>query len=165
MYEEPDSCLQAYSAGYAVWYEPSIAIFHDASPLQRNVISRHHFNARNELWSVILRCPLPHCLWVAPYRVVRQFIHAASNGWTWVWNEPRWWASAAVGITQCLRQRRPVPWKIYWNWMKLTRRPVAAYDDVLRRFYTVANRQQTDTLTTKFETSAEYNPLTASGES
>jgi GT2 family glycosyltransferase len=151
MYEEPDSCLQAYSAGYAVWYEPSIAIFHDASPLQRNVISRHHLNARNELWSVILRCPLPHCVWVAPYRVLRQFVHAASNGWAWVRKEPLWWISAALGVGQCLRQRQPVAWRIYWNWMNLTRRPVVAYDDVLRRFYTIAYRQQTGNLSTNSE--------------
>lgn len=144
MYEEPDSCLQAYGAGYAVWYEPSILVFHHASPIERNVIGRHHLNARNELWSVILRCPFPHYLWVGPYRIGRQFVFAASHGWMWVRKEPQWWVSAARGIGECLDKRRPLPWKIYWNWMNLSRRPVADYPDMLRRFSTVASRTQSD---------------------
>jgi GT2 family glycosyltransferase len=144
MYEEPDSCLQAYGAGYAAWYEPSILIFHHASPVERNVIYRHHLNARNEFWSVIMRCPLPHCLWVAPYRATRQIIHAASNGWPWVKKEPDWWLAAASGISQCWRERRPVPWKVYWSWMNLTRRPALVYDEVLSRFYTLRKRRSTD---------------------
>jgi GT2 family glycosyltransferase len=151
-YEEPDSCLQSYSKGYGVWYEPSILIFHLASPVERDVIGFHHRHARNEFWSVILRCPLPYCLWVAPYRVVRQFVYAASNGWAWVRKEPHWWASAATGIGQCMKQRRPVPWKIYWNWMILTRRPVARYDELLHRFSTIRKRRATEKLITSVET-------------
>jgi len=143
MYEEPDSCLQAYSAGFGVWYEPSIAVFHHASPIERNAIGRHHLNARNELWSVILRCPLPHCLWVAPYRIVRQFIYAASNGWDWVRVEHRWWASAAGGIGECLKKRETARWKIYWNWMRLTRKPAFTHDEMAKRFCIPSGAQRT----------------------
>ena len=141
MYEEPDSCLQAYGAGYAAWYEPSITVFHHASPVQRSEIGRHHLNARNELWSVILRCPLPHILWIGPFRIFRQFAYAMSNGWSWVRVEPRWWMSAASGFWECLRERKPIPWQIYWSWMRLARSPVFSLEEMSDRFYTVANRR------------------------
>src|SRR6266576_2063619 len=58
-YEEPDYALQCYAAGYAVWFEPSLPIRHHLAEANRNRFRFHQSNARNEIWSVWLRCPWP----------------------------------------------------------------------------------------------------------
>jgi GT2 family glycosyltransferase len=124
MYEEPDYALQCYAAGLAVWFEPSLSIRHHLSPLGRAEIRRHHQNARNELWSVWMRCPLPWLPVVSLFRICTQFRHACSQGLQWAFREPVWWYEALAGIGNCLSARQPVPWSHYYSWMRLARRPV-----------------------------------------
>lgn len=123
MYEEPDYALQCYSLGYAVQLEPDIYIRHHLSGAQRQPMNRHHLNARNELWSVVLRCPFPQILAVLPFRIWRQFAYALSEGGQWAQNEWRWWMAALKGFGRCWKHRRPVPWSLYYRWMKLSRSP------------------------------------------
>jgi GT2 family glycosyltransferase len=134
MYEEPDFCLQTYANGYVVQQIPSIKILHRYTHVGRNMIGRHHQHARNELLSVLIRCPFPHVFWVASYRILRQLIFAASNGINWVIHEPSWWWRALLGSRKALAQRRPVPWNIYWNWMCLARRPITSANELATRF-------------------------------
>ncbi|HET9367368.1 MAG TPA: glycosyltransferase family A protein [Candidatus Udaeobacter sp.] len=124
MYEEPDFALQCYGLGYEVWFRPSPAIRHHVTPVQRNELRRHHLNARNELWSVLMRCPFPQVIPVALFRVWRQFRYACTEGIVWAIQEPRWWLSAALGTPRCLRCRQPIPWRTYYGWMKLARQPL-----------------------------------------
>lgn len=141
MYEEPDFCLQTYANGYGVLYYPDIKILHRYSHVGRNMIGRHHQHARNEFLSVLMRCPFPHVLWVASYRVARQFIYAATESIEWVVQEPVWWWRAAKCLPAALKQRKPVPWSIYWNWMRLARNPLPVDHEVIARvFPTVAAR-------------------------
>ena len=121
MYEEPDYALQCYALGYEVRFEPSLPVRHHVSTNQREPIKRHHLNARNELWSVLMRCPFPYVMGVALFRIWRQFRYACSEGFGWAINEPRWWLSALRGIPECVRNRHAVPWRIYYAWMKLAR--------------------------------------------
>ena len=121
MYEEPDYALQCYALGYEVRFEPSLRIRHHVSPVQREPVRRHHFNARNELWSVWMRCPFPQLIVVSLFRMGRQFRYACSEGLSWAMREPQWWCSALGGIAACWRHRSPVPWPIYFAWMKLAR--------------------------------------------
>ena len=88
-YAEPDFCLQTYGAGYGVLYVPEIEVRHRFTHTLRDMKARHHKNARNEFWSVVLRCPFPHVLGVGSYRILRQLIFAASNGWSWLKEEPK----------------------------------------------------------------------------
>ena len=134
MYEEPDFCLQTYANSYVVQQIPSIRILHRYTHVGRNMIRRHHQHARNELLSVLMRCPFPHVFWVASYRILRQLIFAASNGINWVIHEPSWWWRALLGSRNALAQRRPVPWNIYWNWMRLARRPITSANELASRF-------------------------------
>ncbi len=131
MYEEPDFCLQTYANQFAVLYEPAIKILHRYSHVGRNMIGRHHQHARNELLSVIIRCPFPHVLWVAAYRVARQFIYAASKGLVWVVREPVWWWKTANDLSRALKDRKPVPWPVYWQWMRLARNPIPVVENQL----------------------------------
>lgn len=132
-YEEPDYALQVYALGKGVWFEPSAIIRHHLSPMNRDDLRTHHFNARNELWSVWMRCPWPWLPVVSLFRLLRQFGYACTQGWEWVRQEPRWWLAALGGWKSCLKQRRPVVWNTYLAWMRLARRPLytrAEFGDV-----------------------------------
>lgn len=133
-YAESDYCLQLYAAGYAVWFEPSLHIRHHFTSHQRNMQSRHLLNARNELWSVLMRCPSPQILVIVPLRVLRQFIFALTQGWSWLRKEPKWWWDALKGLRECLSHREPIRWREYWSWVRLARRPAFAIQELEYRF-------------------------------
>src|SRR5881227_873573 len=73
MYEEPDYALQCVAAGYDVLYSPIVTIRHHYSGRVRSEMSNHHRHARNEFWSVLLRCPFLYAPGVALYRALSQF--------------------------------------------------------------------------------------------
>ena len=133
-YAESDYSLQLYANGYAVRFEPSLSIRHHFTPKERNMLTRHWLNARNELWSVLLRCPMPYVVGVVPLRVIRQFIFALGKGFGWWSREYRWWIPAAAGVRRCLAQRRPIPWKIYSAWLCLARKPALSLDELKASF-------------------------------
>jgi len=136
-YEEPDYALQCYAAGYAVWFEPSLTIRHHQAAANRSPFRFHQSNARNEIWSVWLRCPWPWLPLVSLFRIWRQFRYACTEGWTWALQEPLWWAAALPGIRSCWRSRRPLPWQIYFAWMRLARHPIYTLSDLCAKFSAV----------------------------
>jgi GT2 family glycosyltransferase len=119
MYEEPDYALQCVAAGYDVLFSPAVTIRHHYSGQARDEIRIHHRHARNELWSVLLRCPFPYAPAVAVYRVLSQFWYACRRGFGWVIREPVWWWQAVAGIPHCLAKRQPVSWASYKHWLRL----------------------------------------------
>jgi len=123
-YDEPDLCLRCLAAGWQVWYETSLTIRHYFTSAQRNEIRTHHNHARNELWSVWMRCPMPQLFAVSLFRIARQFGYAGKRGWRWVVREPAWWVKAIRGLPRCWRNRQPIPWPRYRAWMELIRRPI-----------------------------------------
>jgi GT2 family glycosyltransferase len=123
-YEEPDFALRCVAGGWQVRNEPSLLVRHHFTGSQRNEIRTHQRHARNEFWSVLLRCPMPQLPAVALFRCLRQLGYAARRGPRWIVQEPQWWRQALGGIGQCLEQRRPVPWRLYLAWMRLVRRPI-----------------------------------------
>lgn len=125
-YEEPDFVLRCVSTGWQVRLEPSLLIRHHFTPVQRNELRTHQRHARNELWSVFLRCPAPQLFAVAIFRIVRQFTYAWKRGLGWAMREPMWWLAALRGLPQCLRERKPLPWAKYRAWMELVRTPLAS---------------------------------------
>jgi len=133
-YEEPDYALQCYAAGYAVWFEPSLPIRHHLAAANRSPFRFHQSNARNEIWSVWLRCPWPWLPLVSLFRVWRQFRYACTEGWSWALQEPLWWVAALSGIGSCWRARRPLPWQIYFAWMRLARNPIYTVSDLRQVF-------------------------------
>ena len=135
-YEEPDFALRCVNAGWQVRFEPCITVRHHFSSLERNEIRTHQRHARNELWSVLLRCPMPQLLAVAPFRVWRQFLYACKRGWPWVWREPHWWWQFLGGISRCLSARSPLAWRQYRAWMGLVRTPLTDEAEWNARFGT-----------------------------
>jgi GT2 family glycosyltransferase len=81
-----------------------------------------------------MRCPFPQILLIAPLRVLRQFMYAVTQGWSWWRREPRWWLDAVGGVGKCLENRRPIRWREYWAWVRLARRPAFAISDLEYRF-------------------------------
>ncbi|HTF16037.1 MAG TPA: glycosyltransferase [Burkholderiales bacterium] len=136
MYEEPDFALRCVCAGWQVRFETCVTIRHHWSSVQRNEMRNHQRHARNELWSVFLRCPMPWLLAVAPFRVWRQFLYARKRGWSWVWREPRWWWQCLDGISRCLRERTALAWPRYRAWMQLVRAPLENAADWEAKFGT-----------------------------
>jgi GT2 family glycosyltransferase len=123
-YEEPDFALRCVAAGWEVRYETGATIRHHFTGTQRSEIRTHQRHARNELWSVLLRCPAPHLFAVAAFRVLRQFGYASHRGAGWAVREPRWWLDFLRGIPRCLATRAPLPWNRYLAWMRLLRAPI-----------------------------------------
>ena len=124
MYEEPDYALQCYALGFGVWFEPTLRVRHYLTASRRQPLSRHHLHARNELWSVWLRCPWPWLPFMVAYRICRQLIFAVSQGFYWAIREPIWWVMAMAGWRNLVKNRRPVPSRVYRAWLRLNREPI-----------------------------------------
>jgi GT2 family glycosyltransferase len=133
-YEEPDFALRCVAAGYQVRLETGVTIRHHYTQVQRNELRTHHFHARNELWSILLRCPFPQLFAVAPFRIARQFGYACHRGLHWALHEPQWWLRSLTGLGRCWRERKPLPWRSYLEWMRLLRRPITSESEWLARF-------------------------------
>jgi len=119
MYEEPDYALQCIAAGYDVLFSPIVTIRHHYSGKVRSELRNHHRHARNELWSVLLRCPFPYVVPVAIYRAATQFGYAWHRGGRWLLREPLWWWSALKAFPWLFRKRQPVHWSAYKKWLSL----------------------------------------------
>jgi GT2 family glycosyltransferase len=128
-YEEPDYALQCLAAGHAVYHFTGATIRHHYTPLKRNEMRTHHRHARNEQWSAWRRCPFPEVLAVSLYRALSQLNYARKRGLGWVVREPRWWPMAWRGLPAMRAARRPISRRVYRNWMKLVRRPIATAEE------------------------------------
>lgn len=120
-YEEPDFALQCWASGWTVRFQPGLHIRHEYTAVNRNEIRTHHFHARNEQWSVWLRCPWPWWPLVSLRRAAGQFRYACRRGPDWIVREPLWWGRALAGFARAWRERRPVPWPVYRRWLRLLR--------------------------------------------
>ncbi|MBA3960655.1 MAG: glycosyltransferase [Chthoniobacterales bacterium] len=134
MYEEPDYALQCYALGFGVWFEPTLRVRHYLASSRDDQMPRHHLQARNEVWSVWLRCPLPWVLVMTIYRVARQFLFAALQGFGWAMREPYWWKMAVCNLRQVIKNRRAVSSRIYFGWLRLGRKPEGSARDLSRIF-------------------------------
>jgi GT2 family glycosyltransferase len=123
-YEEPDFALRCVAAGWEVRYETAVTVRHHFTATERNEMRTHQRHARNELWSVLLRCPVPQLFAVAAFRAARQFGYAWRRGLSWAIREPQWWLAFLGEIPRCLAARAPLPWSRYVAWMKLLRTPL-----------------------------------------
>lgn len=128
-YEEPDLALRCVAARLEVRFEPALTVRHHYTGVGRNEMRTHHFHARNELWSVMMRCPAPHLFSVAAFRLVRQLGYARKRGMPWLLREPVWWGRFLRGLPRALARREPIPWPRYRAWMELVRRPVFSADE------------------------------------
>ena len=133
-YEEPDFALRCCAAGWQARHETSLTIRHHFTGVQRDEVRTHQRHARNELWSVLMRCPAPQLFAVALFRLARQAGYAASRGASWLMREPQWWWACLAGAPRCLATRCPLPWKKYRAWMELVRNPIESREEWIAKF-------------------------------
>jgi GT2 family glycosyltransferase len=122
MYEEPDYAIQCIANGWEVRYFPQITIRHHFTGTGRSEVRNHHRHARNELWSALIRCPMPYVLGIILYRICSQSLYAAKRGPAWLIREPLWWLQALKGLPRALRYRKPLSWNGYRKWLELPSR-------------------------------------------
>ena len=133
-YEEPDFALRCCASGWQVRHETALTIRHHFTSAMRNEMRTHHRHARNELWSVLMRCPATALFGVALFRIARQAGYAASRGGAWLLREPKWWCDVPGGLSPCLEKRAPLPWRKYRAWMELVRRPIQSREEWIAKF-------------------------------
>ncbi len=133
-YDEPDFSVRCVCAGWQIRYEPSLTFRHHYSSAQRSELRMHQTHARNEIWSVIMRCPAPQLFMVAAFRAARQFTYACRRGFGWALREPQWWLACVAGVPRCLAERHPLPWRKYRDWMHLVRVPIHDETEWLSKF-------------------------------
>jgi GT2 family glycosyltransferase len=119
MYEEPDYALQCVAAGFEVLFTPVITIRHHWSGRGRNEIRTHHQHARNAIWSAAMRCPFPFVVPIIGLKIIAQFRFAVDRGLAWIFREPYWWGQALAGLPSILKNRKPVSWAGYRQWLRL----------------------------------------------
>lgn len=122
-YEEPDFTLQCIAAGWSTRFHTGLLIRHHYSGANRNEVRIHHLHARNEFWSVLMRCPSPWWPLVALKRAAGQFAYACNRGPRWIVREPVWWWRALGGAPRAWSLRQPVTWAAYRKWRILLRNP------------------------------------------
>jgi GT2 family glycosyltransferase len=118
MYEEPDYALQCVANGWDVRFCPQVTIRHHWVGRERSEMTNHQRHARNELWSTVMRCPMPQALAMVIYRMGSQARYAAKRGLGWLVREPVWWWQALRGVPQALGRRSPVSWEGYLRWLR-----------------------------------------------
>lgn len=123
-YEEPDFSLRCIAEGYTVVFTPEVTVRHHYTQRNRNEIRIHHFHARNEQWSIWMRCPFLLAVPVAIFRAMRQLRYASSRGIAWLLREPVWWLACLRGLPRALKNRQTVSIRGYLKWMRILRRPV-----------------------------------------
>lgn len=121
MGDETDFSLRCIAAGYEIRRAGHITIRHHWSGTGRNEMRNHHRHARNEQWSIWKLCPFPWIVGVSLFRAVRQAQYAAKRGLRWLVREPDWWSAALSKLAARWKLRKTVPWKTYWQWMRLIR--------------------------------------------
>ncbi len=122
-YEEPDFAVRVIAAGFRIRFEPSLTVRHHYTTQLRDELRTHQFHARNELWSVVMRCPLLPLPGICAFRIIRQLYYAVRRGPRWLLHEPRWCFRALAGLNRPLKERRPLSWPNYRRWLRLVHKP------------------------------------------
>ncbi|MEM7145834.1 MAG: glycosyltransferase [Verrucomicrobiota bacterium] len=117
-YEEPDFSIQCHSRDSQIVLDPNYTIRHRYTAAERNELHTHRFHARNEIWSILLRCPWWLVLPVAAVRLACQFLYAVGRGPRWALTEPIWWIRCLSGVPKAIAHRKSVPTCAYLSWLK-----------------------------------------------
>jgi len=119
--EEKDLSLRLQDQGWEIHKLPGVHVWHDKSPVARDLISQHRSGVCNDLVFAVRRCPLPMLLWVLPYKVLSHLRFAVRR---------RLLRPCIAGIGLFLRHlaatwhsRRPVRASTFREFVQLSRVP------------------------------------------
>jgi len=119
MYEEPDYAIQCVADGWDVLFTPEITVRHHWTGSGRSELRNHHFHARNELWSTVMRVPFPQMVFIIFWKIFSQAAYATGRGGEWLIKEPLWWLAAVQGLSRAFTHRHIVTWSGYKKWIAL----------------------------------------------
>jgi GT2 family glycosyltransferase len=117
-HEETDLAWRAADAGWRIRYAPELLLQHPKTSPARHAVY-YRVNARNRVWLVRRRLPLPlipvHlAVWVL-LTVVRNRSGAGLRAW---------FGGFAEGVREPAGERRPMRWRTVWRLTRLGRPPV-----------------------------------------
>ncbi|MFF3378027.1 glycosyltransferase family 2 protein [Streptomyces sp. NPDC002680] len=117
-HEETDLAWRAVDADWKILYEPRLLLRHPSTSPARHAIY-HRVTARNRVWLVRRRLPLPlipvHlAVWIA-ITVLRARSTGALRAW---------FAGFAEGLREPAGERRPMSWRTVWRLTRLGRPPI-----------------------------------------
>ncbi|MFI6209307.1 glycosyltransferase family 2 protein [Streptomyces sp. NPDC051041] len=118
-HEETDLAWRAADAGWRILYAPELLLRHPRTSPARHAIY-HRVNARNRVWLVRRRLPLPlvpvHLtVWVLLTVVRNRSSPGALRAW---------FGGFAEGVREPAGERRPMRWRTVWRLSRLGRPPV-----------------------------------------
>ncbi|GAA2448738.1 glycosyltransferase family 2 protein [Streptomyces glaucus] len=118
-HEETDLAWRAADAGWRILYAPELLLRHPKTSPARHAIY-HRVNARNRVWLVRRRLPLPlvpvHlAVWVLLTVVRNRSSPGALRAW---------FGGFAEGVREPAGERRPMRWRTVWRLSRLGRPPV-----------------------------------------
>jgi GT2 family glycosyltransferase len=67
--EERDLSLRLLDRGWEICLLPGVHVWHDKTVLARDQAAQHRSGVCNDLYLTTKRCPLPHLLWILPYKI------------------------------------------------------------------------------------------------
>jgi GT2 family glycosyltransferase len=118
--EESERSMRIMDAGYKILSAPSIRVFHDQSPINRDPAKHIALTAVNYLRRELLRAPI----YALPYGVGRAFLwmlrRRKSLSWMVFWQEI--WHKQRPLTLFLGSLRRPVKSQTYWKWWKMANR-------------------------------------------
>jgi GT2 family glycosyltransferase len=78
--EEKDLCLRLLDAGWETHLLPGVHVWHEKTPLARDLPAQHRSGVCNDLCFALRRCPAPWLALVIPYKIVRHLAFSATHG-------------------------------------------------------------------------------------
>lgn len=65
---------------YEIFSLPGVYVWHEETPISRNVKSNYSSQVRNDLGFAYHRCPYPTILWLLPGKILRHLVFAIKHG-------------------------------------------------------------------------------------
>jgi GT2 family glycosyltransferase len=120
--EEKDLSLRLLDAGYELLYLPGVHVWHDKTPLARDLLAQYRSGVCNDLVLALRRCPTPLIFALLPGKMLSHLRFAHKRGLLRAYFQGIWLFLRSVPLL--LPLRKPVSIKTYALFRKLSHRPL-----------------------------------------
>jgi GT2 family glycosyltransferase len=123
-YEEQELGFRLHDAGWKIMFAPSLTLVHHHDPRGRNWKKIHRLITLNAYRTILMRFP---AIWVLPAAIYKLAIFPIETarrgspdftGTLWLWTQAIRW------IGPCLRDRAPIRYSTFKNYLALKRHPL-----------------------------------------
>jgi len=77
--EEKELCLQFLDKGYEILHLPGVHVWHDKTPIERDLKAQHRSSVCNQLAFTLRRCPMPMVFWLLPANLISHLKFAITH--------------------------------------------------------------------------------------